>query len=392
MSLARTPLALAWVLAALLCAAFAFTQSPTQSCKRCTGTGRTACEEHERELCAQEDQIEYCSVIADCGACAGVGWLACKDCGGVQAIDAIETKKRVVAARKSAHKVDIDDRFGRPLRKVESRHFVLVVELDRLKVAMPDAKGRMMKRELGNHELLHVYLQRLEELYADYCARLAIDDKQFVQKMRVFVWYLADEHKKGSSLFCGQTAGGGVKLMGTDPTYSVCGNKQNFQDDEKLYRNIAHCVTHLMLSAQKPVAWIGNQKAGWLDEGLACWFEDRLYGICDNYCYQEANTQVSFRSGKYRIGVRKLIEEEKVPPIGEVLEQNSDSLTPPMQAVAFSYVDYLITRDGAKFNELCKQIKAKKPSREALKEVFGLAPLEFESLWRAWVVGTYPKQ
>ena len=92
-----------------------------------------------------------------------------------------------------------------------------------------------------------------------------------------------------------QNASGGVKLMGSTPRYTVCGNKQHFQDDEKLHRNIVHSTTHLLLSCLAPPGWVGNLKGGWMDEGLAHFYEDRYWGICDNYCYQEQNTNVDFK-------------------------------------------------------------------------------------------------
>jgi hypothetical protein len=178
--------------------------------------------------------------------------------------------------------------------------------------------------------------------------------------------------------------------MGAEARYSVCGNKQNFQNDEALWRNLVHCGTHILLANQTPPQWIGNIKGGWADEGLAHWFEDRYWGICDTYCYQEQNTNVDFKSGKYRLAMRKMIVEGHVPPIADVFQQNVDTLTLPMNVACFSYVDYLLFRDGAKFKELVKLLKVKKPTREALQEVYGVSPIEFETQWKAWVLETYP--
>ncbi len=350
------------------------------ACRKCQTTGRLPCPEHDKALCALEDDVLYCSVIADCEACSGVGFVLCPECKSESAHAGIQAKKDLVAVRRVAHE-HLDKTMGRPLRKAESAHFVLVWEMERLKVD---------KRWLDEHELLHLYLKRLEQLHADYLGRMQITDKEFVEKLHVFVWFLLKDHLEGSLRFCRQSAQGGVKLMGQNPSYSVCGNKRFFQDDERLHRNIVHSVTHLLLSAQAPVAWIGNIKAGWADEGLAHWFEDRYWGICDTYCYQEANTNVDFKGGKFRLAVRKLVDEGKAPPVAEVFEQNVDTLTLPMHAACFSYVDFLINRDGAKFNALMKLLKAKKPTRDALKETFGFGPLEFDGLWKAWVQATYP--
>jgi hypothetical protein len=61
-----------------------------------------------------------------------------------------------------------------------------------------------------------------------------------------------------------------------------------------------------------------------------------------------------------------------------------------MNAACFSYVDYLVSRDGPKFKELVTKLKAKVPSRDALQQVYGMSPLDFEAQWKAWVLATYP--
>lgn len=352
----------------------------TPVCKKCQSEGRLPCPEHDKAECALEDSVLFCSVVADCTVCSGVGFVPCLDCVNEPVRTKIEEKKASIAVRKVALAY-IDTTMKRPVRKAESEHFVLVWEMERLKVD---------KKWLESHELLHLYLKRLEALYTDYCARLQITDKEFREKFRVFVWQFPQDHADAGLRFCRQSAKGGVKLMGQTPSYSICGNKQFFQSDEKLHRNIVHATTHLILSAQDPVAWIGNLKAGWLDEGLAHFFEDRYWSICDTYCYQEADTNVDFKGGKFRLAVRKMVDEDKVPPIAEVFQQNVDTLTLPMHAVAFSYVECLLNKDAEKFNVLVKKLKAKVPTRDALKESYGLSVLDFEAQWKSWVVQTYP--
>jgi hypothetical protein len=352
----------------------------TPQCKKCGSTGRLPCSEHKKELCEAEDGVEFCSVIADCPVCGGVGWVPCTECVNEPARAAMTKKKEGVDKRKITLKA-LDDKMGRPLCKAETTHAVLVWEIERMKVE---------KKFLDQHECLHLYAKRLETEYADYIARLQLTDKDFHEKFHVFVWWLPDDQQAGSVAFCGQNSGGGVKLMGSRPSYSVCGNKQHFQDDEKLHRNIVHCVAHLLLSAQGQPAWIGNLKAGWADEGLAHWFEDRYWGICDNYCYQEQNTNVDFKSGRWKLAVRKMVEMDKAPAAAVVFERNSDTLTLPENAVAFSYVDYLLNQDGAKFTLLVAQLKKKIATRDAMKSVYGYGPMEFEAMWKAWVLSTYP--
>jgi len=338
------------------------------------------CPEHEKSECEFEDHVLFCSVVADCTVCAGAGFLLCEICNDPAMKETLEKRRARIVERREALK-SIDATMGRPLRKAETDHYVIVWEMDKVKVD---------KKWIGPHEALHLYAKRMEDFYADYGARLSTKPEEFSRKTWMFIWYLPSDHQEGAMKFCSQNASGGVKLMGSESRYSVCGNKQYFQNDEELHRNLVHCGAHILLANQTPAGWIGNIKGGWADEGLAHWFEDRYWGICDTYCYQEQNSNVDFRSGKYRLAMRKMIVEGNVPPVADVFQQNVDTLTLPMHATAFSYVDYLLFRDAAKFKALVKLLKAKKPTREALQEVYGISPLEFETQWKAWVLETYP--
>jgi hypothetical protein len=347
------------------------------ACNRCKSQGVQPCKEHRGEAELEANAL-YCSVVDGCEACGGTGFVPCPHCDNEKARSDLALKRsRIVPARERLALLDRE--MGRPLRKAESEHFVLVWEMTGMKVE---------KKRLDEHAMLHLSVDRLEEVYADYCATL--DARSFRKKVRVFVWYLPADQANGALRFCGQGSGYGVKLMGDTPTYSVCGNSQHFRGDEELHRNLVHSTAHLLFSHEDPSGWVGNQKGGWADEGLAHWFEQRYFGLCDTYCYQEQNTNVDFKGGKFRPAVRKMVAAGEEPPVGEMLEKNTDTLTLPQHAVAMSYVDYLITLDGAKFGALGRLMRAKKPTREAMQEVYGFNVLEFERRWRAWVLETYP--
>jgi hypothetical protein len=61
--------------------------------------------------------------------------------------------------------------------------------------------------------------------------------------------------------------------------------------DEGLWRSVVHNTTHLILSNQKLEVWLGNRKYGWIDEGVAHWFEDLVTQKCTNFCYEEVALQ-----------------------------------------------------------------------------------------------------
>jgi hypothetical protein len=352
------------------------------TCIKCKSTGRQPCPEHTKEECAREDGVLFCSVIADCATCGGTGWLLCPFCENADAKQALENKRARVQQMRPLL-AEYDERMGRPLRKSATEHFTLVWEIESLKVD---------KRTVGAHELLHMYSEHLERVFTDYCEVLKVGEREFAQRAKVFVWWLPNEQMKASLLFCGQGSQRGVKLMGSPVAYSMCGNRQFYRNEEMLHRNLVHCVSHLLLSHQSPSEWIGNKKGGWAEEGLAHWFEDRYWGVCDTYCYEEQDVNVDFKGGKYRVAMRKLIAEDKSPPLMGLLEQNTDQLTLPQHCAAFSFVDFLIHLDGAKFNAVCRKLRAKVSSRDALQAIYKASPLELESQWKAWVLETYPKQ
>ncbi len=371
----------------LLCAVLALAgahpalaQDEAPRCAKCKSAGRLACPEHPKAECALEDEVLFCSWVADCEVCGGAGFVDCPRCANEAAEAELVRRRAEVAARRKAL-AWIDETMGRAVRKVETEHMVTVFELDRLKVG---------KRRPSAHELLHLYGARMEALARDYRRILGAAEREFREKPLVMVWWLPKDQKQASLRFCDQGMVAGVKLMGARPRYSVCGNKQFFRGDEQLHRNLVHNVTHLLMSHQAPSFWIGNVKGAWADEGLAHWFEDRAFGICDTYCYQEQNTQVGFKGGKYRQAVREMVAKGDLTPAASVFTRNTDTLTPAENALAFSYVDYLMSLDPAKLNLLLKRLRARVATRDALREVFGLSVLEFEERWKAWVLATYP--
>jgi hypothetical protein len=351
-----------------------------EKCIKCHDLGRRPCPEHPAAECEWELKTIYCSEIAGCATCGGVGWIDCNECIEPATDQWLEMRRAKVPARKTALKF-IADAMKREVRIGESDHCVIVWELGELKVD---------RRRLGPHELTHLYLERMEVLHADFKARLQVTDKHFGAKCELYVWGFPADHQACGSALCDGNAKGGVKFLGARPRYTVLGTKQNFQNDEELHRNLVHSMTHLLLSNVTPAAWVGNVRGGWMDEGLSHFFEDRYWGICDNYCYQEQNSNVDFKSGKFRLAVRRMVAEDKAPPAAEVFEQNVDTLTLPMHAVSMSYVDFLLQKDGAKFYELVKRLKKKMPTGDALQEVYGMRTLEFEASWKNYVLATYP--
>jgi hypothetical protein len=355
-------------------------EPPLVRCVKCKNSGHLPCPAHEKSEMPFEEGVVFCTTIAKCETCRGTGWLDCLDCSRPDVEDALAKK---IARQAGCAKIsdEFDAKMNRPLRKVITDHCTLVWELDSLKVE---------KRNVEHHELMHLYAQRLEHLFADYCNLLKCEANEFQEKIQVFVWWLPKDQIEGSLRFVGEQNQNGVKLLGAHAVYSVCGNRQFFQNDERLHRNIVHNVSHLLLAHQNPQLWLGNIKGGWAEEGLGHWFEDRYFNRCDTYCYEEQNTNEDFKGGVWKPVVRKMVATGNLTSVAEVTSKNTDQLALSEHALAFSYVDYLLAHDGQKFNNLCRQLRRKVELRDAFKSVFDMSLIEFETKWKAWVLETYP--
>jgi hypothetical protein len=360
--------------------AFAAAQDSPKPCSECKDTGRLACPKHPAAECELEDHVLYCSVLADCPVCGGAGFVPCERCRNSAAREELEKRRNRIKVRRAALQA-IDDKAGRPLRKAESAHFVFTWEMDKFKIG---------KRVVSAHEGLHVYTARMEAAFADYVAALGIDAKEFEEKCWIFVWYLPHDQEEGAAKFCDSASQRGVTFLGLKPRYSVCGSKPSFRGDEELHRNIVHQLSHLLLSHQEPMGWLGERKSGWADEGLAHWFEEKVSGLCDTYCHHESDGQLDFEGGRYRLGVRRLVSKDAAPSMLDVMQRNADGLSAEMNALSYSYVDYLLTLDGKKFDTLLRKLKARVPVRDVVQEIYGVNLIDLEAKWKAWVLETYP--
>ncbi len=369
----------AWILALLLFAPTSAAQEGPR-CLKCKQVGLVPCVEHKKKDCELEGNALYCSFMADCAVCGGTGWLDCERCEYPDA-ERRNAEKRLKVKELEPELKKLDEEMGRTLRKAESEHFVLIWEIDELKVD---------KRRLKDHELLHLYVDRLEELYDAYVNTFGVDDRDFKEKPRVFAWSFMPDHYRAGKRFCGGEGERGIKRLGSTPSFSFPVLKKYFKDDEVLHRHLLHNVAHLLLSHQNPPQWIGQMKGGWADAGVAHWFEDHFFEICDNYCYQEVDTSQGFKGGKWRPRVRKLVAMGKAAPAAEVMQKNTTILTQDDHALSFSYVDFLIQKDAQKTNRLLMRLRSKVPLRDSMKEVFGMNLIQFEKEWRDWVMATYP--
>lgn len=330
-----------------------------------------------------EEGAIFCSVSARCPLCKGTFLVDCPDCSGGEG-----ESERAAAIGDAERQIQKQQQFEKemgaePRARVVTRHFELTFEVEQLTVD---------RRQVDQHELLHLYATRLESLRSEFDELLGTrptDHKS--QRYWVMIWRSPLDQRDAAGRYAEGGSGGGVKLLGARGVFTMVRNRNEHPQDDDLHRTVVHNVTHLLLADLFDATWIGNRKAGWIDEGLPHWFEDKHFGQCTNFCYQEQNTLVGFKGGKWRQPVRSMVEGGKLPSFSEVSQKNSDQLTPQEHALAFSYVDFLVARDAKALPKLVAAYQKKKPTREALEAV-GIPMLDFEAQWKKWVLANYAKR
>ena len=361
-----------------------------QECHTCSGTGLKECRYFKKKHKVFLDEGVLCSATIECkgdckGKCAGTGFYDCHTCEKAEQKPEYKKWQRLVEKHRKwlAHKKEyIDDQMKMECLVGETKHFYMVWMVPKIKIGR-----RVVKKE----ELLRIYINRMESLRADYLGIFGLASSSLAPMTKVMVWKEKIDNERATRLYTGIGANGnGVKLYGPKPVYSTWREMKNMRSDDDLHRHLVHNVAQLLLSSQKPAQWVGNIKGGWMDEGIAHFFEDRYWSKCTNYCYVETNTMKGFKGGHYKPALVQLIRRKKIISPTGIMVKNTEMLTPQEHAQVFSYVDFLISKDPKKFVQLATLLKKKTPSHKAIQRIYGMSLFQFDEAWQEWVVASYP--
>ena len=351
-------------------------------CQRCKFEATLPCPKHPKNAAKQEEGAIFCSVAAACPLCEGIFRVDCPDCHGAGQTE-LEAKRAEVERLIEKEKAFEKEMGGYPRSRAITKHLELTFDVESLTVD---------RKQLGQHELLHLYADRIEKLLSSFNEILGTRESDHKSpRYLVMIWRNPLDQREAAGRYAEGGNGAGVKLLGARGVFTLLRDKNQQPQDDDLHRSVVHNMTHLFLADLFDATWLGNMKAAWVDEGLAHWFEDRGFGQCTNFCYQEQNTLVGFKGGKWRQPVRSMAESGKMPSFAETSQKMSNQLTPQEHALAFSYVDFLLARDAKAFPKLVSALQKKKPTREAI-EVYGLTMMTFETEWKKWVLESYAKR
>lgn len=359
-------------------------------CRTCHSAGHKPCAKHKKALPLENaPTVRACSVAAACATCSGALAIDCARCDNPGSDAELDRRRRLVAELLPPRVQRVESAPG------HDEFLYLVTEHFDVTSSLPAAS--IDKHKVDAHERLHVYGERLEQLRAAFVEVFELTDEDLPDHMRVFLFERQRDHAVigPQETGIGAVGSSGLKQMGPEFAYSMWHDQRTMRTDEDVYRNVVHNTAHLLISQMRPMQFLGNKTHGWIDEGVAHWFEDRVTGECTNFCFEEVLLQAGagFKGGVWRAPVRKLVDDGELPSFAALSRRNTDQLSFVEHAAAFAYVDFLVqARGGALFRDLVRHLKNGRATRDALEQVYGLNPLTIEAPFAEWVQANYPRR
>lgn len=272
-------------------------------CAQCAGKGVVECRLCASKPCASERGFLFCSFAADCGDCGGARTRECEACDAKPEVDP-GARRAEIAAWREARK-SVDQAIGRPVGHGESAHFVLVSDLKK-------AEG---EHASSPHGAVHAYLDRLEALHAEFVAVLGCNEADFSSKTTVMIWSREADQRAASAKYTLQRSDDESKLMGAAPVVSLLYDYARFKGDRGLHQSVVHQTAHCLLSnVYKPLA-LGNAKQGWIDEGLAHYFEGKQFGDVRRACYLDPKRMDKMKPHQWLASVRAAVASGEAPSL-----------------------------------------------------------------------------
>jgi hypothetical protein len=251
---------------------------------------------------------------------------------------------------------------------------------------------------------MHLYAERFEHVYAWYKDVLGIEDSNNMVNQH-YVYAFGDErtYREAAPRYTGLIGPVTVKRMGgvgQDSSIATWWNKSEHPKEEDFYRHLAHNIIHQVASVYYDLKWFEpgefglhppwlNDKYGWLDAGLAHWFERQLDGRITTYCMREQDITARWKGDNWRKNVLKAVQQDDVPIFAETLTRPTQALTAKEHQFCWSWVDFLMDRDPKAMGKMMALAKQEHPTREMLKQAYGFTLPGFDLAWREWVLVTY---
>jgi len=345
-------------------------------------------------------KVDFCSAAYESDN-MGMAWKPCPNCKTPSLHDAAQKEwdaHKAAGAEwlKERRRTDRVVGAEKPLFYVQTTHFLVVWDVPKITTAQ--------KKTYDAHGAAHLYARRLEEFYARFQSMFGITDANNMKNLHTLM--LFEKHDEA------WLAGPAYTMLQGVPTVKRSGgsnhdsvvvtwwDKAEYPKEADMWRHQLHNWTHQFTSIYYDMSWFQpgklglsppwlNDRYGWLDEGLAHWFEIDFDKQSRTWCMRETATESHWGSDDWRKNIYKAVSAGDVPSFSTVSIKPSESLTSKENQFAWSWVDFLLHRDTPAMGKCLKGCKLEHPTRDLIKECWNLTVLDFESEWKAWVLENY---
>jgi len=347
-------------------------------------------------------KVDFCSEAIGSENMA-LDWEPCQRCksptlkaAAVAEYEALRKSKEAWLAE--ARKLDKTAQVEAPLVHVRSTHFWIATDYP--KINTED------KKSYKTHEMAHLYVRRMEALYERFQSMFGIHDTDNMRNIHfLFIFERQSPAYRVAPVYTGLSIENATSVKrsgGTDKDSVIVTwwDKGIFPKDQDMYRHQIHNMIHQLTAIYYDYGWfkpgeVGlsppwlNDKYGWLDEGLAHWFEIDFDKKAATYCFREQDSTSRWGGDDWRNNIYKAVLGGDHPAFSDVSAKPSQSLSAKEHQFAWSWVDYLMSQNQVAMGKALRLCKQEQSSRDILKEVWNINLLTFEQDWAQWVEDHY---
>ncbi len=336
-------------------------------CYACRGAGLVACTKHKPET-----GVERCTVYLERSCCNGLDFVVCGRCQAAD-VDIEEFKRKEVDREKWMERArKFSKEMGEDLVIIQSPHFYLSFGIEQVKAN---------KRRYDKHAAAHLYAERLEKVYAA-CQEI-FREEAYPREFRFDVHLFATQQgcTNLTQKLAGTNPGTGWKLNSqARMVYTTYENPAVHPDDEDFHEYVAHSAAHLLI---RRFGGFSANFPAWIENGFASYIEWKLFEGTRVTCFTEQPPDSPWKGSDWKEKVRKSAQSGDFKRFDEMADEPLDSMDYRDHAFAFSYVDFLVSTDRAKFVALVRELQKEKPdSKAAIKKTYGWIVGELEDEWR----------
>jgi hypothetical protein len=154
--------------------------------------------------------------------------------------------------------------------------------------------------------------------------------------------------------------------------------------------HVVHNIAHNLVDGHNNYY---RETWGWLEEGLAHYYERREQEKHNTFCWSEGKPPADFLKPDWKSVIYGLVRRGRDDPLGQWCEKlQPGQLSGTQNGTSWSIVAWLVETDPVRFTKLLDRVddREKKPtSEECIEYAFGVSPTVLHQRWREYVMKEY---